>query len=98
MSEEQSYDSSSIKVLKEYVRYVHICDSKILDRGRITDMDRVLPFEGSLPLSQFIKDLQKSEYTGDISIEVFRSDRYAPEMFQIKKSIDKLTKEMVLNL
>ena len=81
-----------------FIKFVHICDHINTDKEIINDSGRVLPFEGNLPLEKFLRELQSINYNGPISIEVFRNDNYTPDIYEIKKSIDRLKSRLSVGI
>lgn len=80
----------SIDYIKDYIGLVQICDQKEKKLNKIKDTNRILPFEGCLPLKFFINELNKTGYFGYVLIEVFRTNNYKPNNEVIKKSMSKL--------
>lgn len=77
------------KEILDMIGFVHLCDYPHQDVNLFTDMNRVLPFEGQLPLDKFLFSLQKGGYEGCATIEVFRTESYQPTFFQMKKAVSK---------
>lgn len=77
------------KELLDMIGLVHLCDYLNQDTCSISDLNRVLPFEGQLPLNDFLSSLQTSGYKGCATIEVFRTESYQPTLSQVKSSISK---------
>lgn len=75
--------------LRSYIKqvgFIHIADCLETEKQMLTDQLRVLPFEGRLPLQDFLTDLITADYSGPLTIEVFRSTVYQPSFNQIIKS------------
>ena len=70
--------------LIEKIGFVHLCD---MPQGFLTDFKRILPGKGQLPIQDFLVQLSKGNYTGPISVEVFKSNEYNPSSKEIVDSL-----------
>ncbi len=70
-----------------FVGFVHVCDHKENDFRKISDGGRLLPGEGNLPLDYFIDYLKKEDFSGPLTVEVFRSKNYQPTYTDINQSL-----------
>ncbi|HOJ89033.1 MAG TPA: sugar phosphate isomerase/epimerase [Pseudothermotoga sp.] len=72
---------------------VHINDLPKIEKRQVQDSDRVMPTDGILPLSDFIKTLRKIGYSGVISVELFNEEYWKLDSKQIAQiSYEKLAK------
>lgn len=77
------------KEIIDIIGLVHLCDYPHQDPNSISDLNRLLPFEGKLPLDKFLSSLEIGGYKRSATIEIFRTESYQPTLFQIKKAISK---------
>lgn len=84
-------DDGSINqnVSVENIGFVHICDYNELNRDKISDQSRILPFQGVLPIRIFLDMLMTRGYSNPITIEVFCNKSY-PNIEQIALSLTQL--------
>jgi sugar phosphate isomerase/epimerase len=52
----------------------HVNDYPRIDRDKITDADRVFPGDGVAPLRELFGTLQRMNYTGFVSLELFNRE------------------------
>ena len=82
---------------KEMIHIVHIDDIPQLST-ELKDTDRVIPGQGILPLSDFVKDLEHVGYDGYISLELFNEDFSQTSvddfMNEVYQSVRKLLSEV----
>lgn len=57
----------------EAIGLIHVSDALIAGKQawEVTDVDRVLPGEGGLPLQEILQAIRTTEYNGRVSVEVF---------------------------
>lgn len=77
------------KDLTDRIGLVHLCDYPHQNSYSLSDLKRVLPFEGKLPLDKFLSSLRAGGYGGSATIEVFRTGSYQPNLSQLKVAISK---------
>ncbi len=77
------------KDITDIIGLVHLCDYAQLDPDSISDLRRLLPFEGKLPLYKFLSSLESGGYTGSATIEVFRTESYQPTLSLVKMAISR---------
>ena len=80
----------TIKNIKDYIGFVHLCDHTENKASKIKDIGRVLPYEGILPVDLFIQELSLISYNKPMTIEVFANAAYQPSNAQIKNSLTKI--------
>jgi sugar phosphate isomerase/epimerase len=80
------------KALADRIGLVHLCDYPHQNTNSILDLNRVLPFEGKLPLDRFLSSLRAGGYKGSATIEVFRTESYQPSLSQLRMAISKCKK------
>ncbi|MGZ3634067.1 MAG: TIM barrel protein [Parachlamydiaceae bacterium] len=80
------------KGLTDRVGLVHLCDYPHQNANSISDLNRVLPFKGKLPLDHFLSSLRKGRYKGSATIELFRTEFYQPSFSKLRMAISKCMK------
>lgn len=88
----------SIPSIADIIGFVHVCDHQEKEADKISDFNRVLPFEGDLPLLEFLEQIAYCKKDIFIGVEVFRSNAYAPSLENIRKSINKINKVLDKNV
>lgn len=78
----------------DLIGLVHLADYRNANKNELDDLNRVLPFEGQLPLHAFLRSLSIGGYTGLLTVEVFRSESYSPSLLQIRESLSTIKKEL----
>ncbi|HOL50213.1 MAG TPA: sugar phosphate isomerase/epimerase family protein [bacterium] len=82
----------------EVVFLVHLNDAMDKPREILTDRDRVLPGEGVIPLETIIKKLQKINYHGYYSLELFNEQLWDQDPYSVAKkcfeSLEKLGRKL----
>jgi 2-keto-myo-inositol isomerase len=59
---------------------------KNMAREEMKDKDRVYPGDGILPLTQIIKDLKASGFTGCVSLELYNEEYWKQDLLQVAKT------------
>ena len=59
---------------------------KNMAREDMRDKDRVYPGDGILPLTQILKDLKASGFTGCVSLELYNEEYYKQDLLQVAKT------------
>ena len=78
---------------------LHVNDYPKIDRGKITDADRVYPGDGVAPLAEIFKTLHAIGYDGFLSIELFNADYWKQDgLLVAKTALDKLKAVVVASL
>jgi len=70
----------------EAIGIFHMNDYPKLERGKIADADRVYPGDGIAPLKQVIQTLQRIQYRGFLSLELFNRDYWKQDPLQVAKT------------
>ncbi|MCS6866239.1 MAG: sugar phosphate isomerase/epimerase family protein [Gemmataceae bacterium] len=64
----------------------HVNDYPRIDREKITDADRVFPGDGIAPLRELFRTLQRMNYTGYLSLELFNRQYWKQNPLEIAKT------------
>jgi sugar phosphate isomerase/epimerase len=64
----------------------HTNDYPNIERGKIADTDRVYPGDGVAPLKQVIQTLQRMNYRGFLSLELFNRDYWKQDPKRVAKT------------
>jgi sugar phosphate isomerase/epimerase len=66
--------SEGLSSVAPEVGLVHLADHRFTDADRMSDAERLYPFEGGLPVERFIAELRAGGYAGPMIIETFGGD------------------------
>ncbi len=71
------------KLPLEDIALVHINDSKDKPRNVLTDLDRIFPGDGIIPLEQILAVLKNKGYSGYLSVEIFNEEYWKNDPLKI---------------
>jgi sugar phosphate isomerase/epimerase len=69
---------------------------KNMKREDMGDKDRVYPGDGILPLTNILKDLKTSGFTGCVSLELYNEEYYKQDLLQVAKTGLQKTLEVIV--
>ncbi len=73
----------------------HINDAEDLPREQLEDRHRLLPGLGILPLKEMIAALRRIEYTGIVSVEIFRPEYWQRDPLELAKDARRAAAEVL---
>lgn len=93
---------SKIETLKqiplEKILLVHISNALNKPIDELVDADRVFPNEGVIPLKSILSDLEKREYNGYYSVEIFNEKYWDSNPLSIAKQAQYSTNEVLSSI
>jgi len=68
---------------KDKILIVHVNDAKEKNREGLTDLDRIMPGQGIIPLRDILSVLKHKGYEGYLSVEIFNEDYWADDPLKV---------------